>query len=81
MRLGYPAPTVDESGMRPSSTPLERSVTACIPSNGGRGPSSAVARLMEVGVRDREGVVLRTTWHAWRYHVDLCRTAAALCSR
>jgi hypothetical protein len=49
--------------------------------DGSRGPSSAVARLMEVGVRDREGVVLRTTWHAWRYHVDLCRTAAALCSR
>jgi len=38
-------------------------------------------RLMEVGVLDRESVTLRTTWHAWRYHVDLCRTAAALCSR
>ncbi|WP_369805196.1 putative leader peptide [Pseudonocardia sp. MH-G8] len=22
---------------------------------------------------------LRTTWHAWRRHVDLCRTSAALC--
>ena len=32
-------------------------------------------------VRDREDVALRTTWHAWRYHVDLCRTAAALCRR
>src|SRR3954471_14136525 len=20
-----------------------------------------------------------TTWHAWRHHVDLCRTATALC--
>jgi hypothetical protein len=23
---------------------------------------------------------LRTTWHAWRRHIDLCRTDAALCS-
>jgi len=23
--------------------------------------------------------VLMTTWHAWRHHVDLCRTCAALC--
>ena len=38
-------------------------------------------RLMEVGVLGRESVTLRTTWHAWRYHVDLCRTAAALCRR
>ena len=37
--------------------------------------------LMEVGVLGRESVTLRTTWHAWRYHVDLCRTAAALCRR
>ena len=37
--------------------------------------------LMEVGVPERESVALRTTWHAWRYHVDLCRTAAALCRR
>ena len=37
--------------------------------------------LMEVGVLGREGVTLRTTWHAWRRHVDLCRTAAALCPR
>jgi hypothetical protein len=20
-----------------------------------------------------------STWHAWRHHVDLCRTSAALC--
>jgi len=37
--------------------------------------------LMEVGVLERGSVALRTTWHAWRYHVDLCRTAAALCRR
>jgi hypothetical protein len=23
--------------------------------------------------------VLMTTWHAWRHHIDLCRTCAALC--
>jgi hypothetical protein len=44
-------------------------------------PSAIQSGRREVGVRDRENVALRTTWHAWRYHVDLCRTAAALCRR
>jgi hypothetical protein len=34
---------------------------------------------MEVVVLDWGIVTLRTTWHAWRRHIDLCRTAAALC--
>jgi hypothetical protein len=34
---------------------------------------------MEVAVPGPERVELRTTWHAWRHHVDLCRTCAALC--
>ena len=24
-------------------------------------------------------VPLRTTWHAWRHYVDLCRTSTAIC--
>ncbi|WP_408004700.1 putative leader peptide [Pseudonocardia lacus] len=24
-------------------------------------------------------VALHTVWHAWRRHVDLCRTSTALC--
>jgi hypothetical protein len=34
---------------------------------------------MEVVVTDRRIVALTTTWLAWRYHVDLCQTSAALC--
>jgi hypothetical protein len=34
---------------------------------------------MEVVVTDRWVVALTTTWLAWRYHVDLCQTSAALC--
>ena len=36
---------------------------------------------MEVAVTGPEqgASPLRTTWHAWRRHVDLCRTSAALC--
>jgi hypothetical protein len=34
---------------------------------------------MEVAVSGPERVQLITTWHAWRHHVDLCRTCAALC--
>jgi hypothetical protein len=36
---------------------------------------------MEVGMHGRGIVARETTWHAWRHHVDLCRTAAALCRR
>jgi hypothetical protein len=34
---------------------------------------------MEVVVIDRGIVTLTTTWLAWRHHVDLCKTSAALC--
>jgi len=30
-------------------------------------------------VHPRVSVALHTVWHAWRRHVDLCRTATALC--
>jgi hypothetical protein len=34
---------------------------------------------MEVAVPGPGSTPLHTTWHAWRHHVDLCRTSAALC--
>lgn len=34
---------------------------------------------VEVRGGAEERPALRTTWHAWRHAVDLCRTHAALC--
>ncbi|GAA1277254.1 hypothetical protein GCM10009609_45470 [Pseudonocardia aurantiaca] len=34
---------------------------------------------MEVAVPGPGSTPLHTTWHAWRHHIDLCRTSAALC--
>jgi uncharacterized protein YjiS (DUF1127 family) len=34
---------------------------------------------MEVAVPGAERIETRTTWHAWRHYVDLCRTCSSLC--
>jgi hypothetical protein len=36
-------------------------------------------RVLPPGTMEVAVPVLITTWHAWRHHVDLCRTCAALC--
>ena len=69
---GLPGPPPSRAAERSgSTTPRQPPVAGRL-----RVPTPAA---MEVVVRPSGKVALRTTWHAWRHHVDLCRTCAALC--